>query len=357
MSSAYDQQIKKLVDHIQSLNQALHERNMQIMHWQQVARAVQDERARLARGLMDQVKTGLTGFSTKFQGLRAENKKLRAFIDHQKQLHETMARDAQGQLQYALARIDELAQERAEWRNEVQVSRAAAIKYQQQVQEQKGVIGSQQAALSELRAQLEVTQGYAEVEIELRGEIEHLREEVQRLQGQRSQLDSLVAGKEREARELREAFETFQARAAEELQAVEAELTQFRAQQGGADERVDELTKLLANSEREVAKLFAELGKERELRKEAEIRLDTFSKEVKSLKTKNTKLTKESEAAKGKQLSMLQKQVEELNRSNQELQEALTRALEDKTQYMQAVEGNKGKLRSVPPPAEQGPGG
>ena len=59
MSSAYDQQIKKLIDHIQTLNQALHERNMQIVQWQQVARAVQDERARIARSLLDMLKQAL----------------------------------------------------------------------------------------------------------------------------------------------------------------------------------------------------------------------------------------------------------------------------------------------------------
>ena len=86
MSGAYDQQIKKLVDHIQTLNQALHERNMQIVQWQQIARAVQDERVRVARSLMDQVRTGLTGFQANFRGLKDENAKLR------KQLEEAQAK-------------------------------------------------------------------------------------------------------------------------------------------------------------------------------------------------------------------------------------------------------------------------
>ncbi len=107
MSSVYDQQIRKLIEHINTLNQALHERNMQIVQWQQVARAMQEERARVARGLLESVRQALASFATKFQGLRSENKKLRAYIEHLKQLHEVVARDLNGQLQYALTLFPE----------------------------------------------------------------------------------------------------------------------------------------------------------------------------------------------------------------------------------------------------------
>jgi chromosome segregation ATPase len=357
MSSAYDQQIKQLVDHIQTLNQALHERNMQIVHWQEVARAVQDERARLARGLMDQVKTSLGAFSTRFQGLRAENKKLRAYIEHQKQLHESVARDLQGQLQYALARIDELARERSDWRGEVSVTRQAALKYQQQVAEQKGVITSQQAALTELRNQLAQAQGFAEVEERLRAESEHLEHELERVLNELHTQDALVAARDRELRSVQEAFEAFRVKANEEVAALNQELGQHRNQVVNNDERVDELTGLLANSEREVVNLHKSLGLEREKLRTAEVQLEAALKDNKALKRKVTMSEKAKESAKGQTISSFEKQLEIANNAIRDLREAnerLQKEMTDKTQYMQAIEGQKGKLRAVPPPAEQG---
>ncbi|MFP5501883.1 MAG: hypothetical protein ACLGIN_05285 [Candidatus Sericytochromatia bacterium] len=360
MSSVYDQQVKKLVDHIQSLNQALHERNMQIVHWQQVARTLQDERARVARGLLDQVRQALAGFSTRFQGLRSENKKLRTYVDHQKQLHESVARDLQGQLQYALARIEELASERSEWRNELNVTRTAAIKYQQQVQEQKGVINSQQAALAELRAQLESAQGFEAIEASLQAEIDRLQEALKASGAELSAREQALSAKEREVIAVQSAFDGFKIKANEEVAALEKELSQHRNQQDNADDRADELTKLLANSEREVANLFKELSKERELRKELEIRYEAASKELTSSKRKVTRLEKDRESAKSAKMADMHKQFDDMKSNNEKLQETIAKlqeelvsALADKTQYMKAVEGQKGKLRSVDKPAEQ----
>lgn len=347
MSSAYDQQIKKLVDHIQTLNQALHERNMQIVQWQQIARAVQDERARVARSLLDQVRNALSGFAQRYAGLRDENHKLRAFIDHQRELHDVVMRDSQGQLKYALSRIDELARERGEWRRDVDVSRQAAVKYQQQVAEQKGVINSQQAALTEMKGQLEQAMRFAEQEERFKAEMAYLEGEVETLKSQLGSQDQSLVVKDREFRRLNETFEAFKLRANEEVQALSAQLRDAQAVSTGVDDRVEEMTSLLANSEREVAKLFKELSEERGLRKELEIRLEATAKEAKSLKTKNNKLEKEAAAAKGAKMTDLQKQVEELTKQ-------LEDALSDKTQYMQALEGRK--LRPLPP-AEQGPGG
>lgn len=348
MSSAYDQQIKKLVDHIQTLNQALHERNMQIAHWQQVARAVQDERARLARGLMDQVKQQLGQFSTRFQGLRSENKKLRAYIDHQRQLHESVARDLQGQLQYALARIDELARERSEWRSEVNVSRQAAIKYQQQVQEQKGVINSQQAALSELRGQLEAAQGFMEVEERLKGDLAHLEEELERAQSHIHSQDAVLSARDRELRTVQDAFEAFRGKANDEVAALNQELGQYRNQATNTDERVEEMMGLLANSEREIVRMHKELAEAREQNATMKIQLEAALKENTSLKRKNTRLEKAKDDAKGQTMAELRKQLDDLKAANEKLQEEMA----DKTQYMQAIEGQKGKLRAIQPPAE-----
>lgn len=348
MSSAYDQQIKKLVDHIQTLNQALHERNMQIAHWQQVARAVQDERARLARGLMDQVKQQLGQFSTRFQGLRSENKKLRAYIDHQRQLHESVARDLQGQLQYALARIDELARERSEWRSEVNVSRQAAIKYQQQVQEQKGVINSQQAALSELRGQLESAQGFMEVEERLKGDLAHMEEELERAQSHIHSQDATLAGRDRELRTVQEAFEAFRARANDEVAALNQELGQYRNQATNTDERVEEMMGLLANSEREVVRMHKDLAEAREQNATMKVQVETLQKEVRNLKRQKSSAETKAKKAEGETLTEIRKQNEAL----QSELTALKKEMADKTQYMQAIEGQKGKLRAIQPPAE-----
>lgn len=350
MSSAYDQQIKKLVDHIQTLNQALHERNMQIAHWQQVARAVQDERTRLARGLMDQVKQSLGSFSARFQGLRAENKKLRAYIEHQKQLHESVARDLRGQLDYALARIEELARERSEWRAEVNVSRQAAMKYQQQVAEQKGVITSQQNALGDLRARLEAAESFMEVEERLKADLAHLQEELERSQTFIHAQDGTIAQRDRELRVVQETFDNFRAKANDEVAALNQELGQYRNQATTVDERVEEMTGLLANSEREIVKMHKELTELREQQATMKIQLDAALKENRTLKRKNTILEKAKDDAKGQTMAEMKKQMDDLREANKKLQAEM----ENKTHYMQAIEGQKGKLRKLPPPSEQG---
>lgn len=365
MSSAYDQQIKKLIDHIQTLNQALHERNMQIVQWQQVARAVQDERARIARSLLDMLKQALQGFATKFQGLRAENLKLRAYIDHQKQLHEVVARDAQGQLQYALTRIDELASERSQWRAEVNEARLTAAQYQGQAAQQGGVIDSQQKALAELKRQLEAAMRFADMEEEYKAELNHLHEQVATLKTQLTVVDQQVAAKDRELARVQQDFEGFKLRANGEVQAIQvqlsqeiaqlqAEAAQSRAASANVDDRVDEMTSLLGNSEREVARLFKELSEERALHNETKIRLEASSKELRKVKTSLTKLEKAEKVGKAEQMSDLAKRLEEMTRDYKQLQEELAGALRDKTTYMQALEGQKPKLRPLNPPAEGG---
>jgi chromosome segregation ATPase len=353
MSSAYDQQIKKLVDHIQSLNQSLHERNMQIVQWQQVARAVQDERARIARALLDQVRLALGSFATRYKGLREENTKLRVYVDHQKQLHEVVARDLQGQLKYGLSRIDELAQERGEWRSEVNVTRQAALKYQQQVQEQKGVINSQQGALTELKGQLEQAMRFADQEERFKAEMAHLEREMETVRTQLGNQDQTLVVKDRELRRLNETFEAFKLRANEEVQALAVQLRDAQSATSGVDERVEEMTSLLGNSEREVAKLFKELQEERNFRKEAEIRLDAISKSEKTARSKANKLEKEMAQAKGQKLSDIQKELDRMVALNAQMQEKLDAAEADKTHYMQAVEGQKPKLRPLPPVIDQ----
>ncbi|MDB5101124.1 MAG: hypothetical protein JWM80_5545 [Cyanobacteria bacterium RYN_339] len=355
MSGAYDQQIKKLVDHIQTLNQALHERNMQIVQWQQIARAVQDERVRVARSLMDQVRTGLNGFSANFRGLKDENAKLRTYADHQRQLHEVVARDLQGQLKYALSRIDELARERGEWRKDVDVTRQAASAYQGEAQAQKGVIASQQAALSDLKVQLEQAMRFKEQEDRFMQEMAHLERELETAKTQLAATDQNLVVKDRELRRLTETFEAFKVRANEEVQALGVELRDARAATTGVDDRVDEMTSLLGNSEREVAKLFKELQEERTLRKEAEFLKDTLAKENRALKTKVTKAEKEVAQAKGQKLSDIQKELEDARKLNEQMLEKLEQLEADKTQYMQAVEGQKPKLRPLPPASEQNP--
>jgi chromosome segregation ATPase len=364
MSSAYDQQIKKLVEHIQTLNQALHERNMQIAHWQQVARTVQDERTRLARGLMDQVRQSLALYAQRFAGLKAENKKLRSYVDHQRLLQESVERALQGQLRYALTRIDELAAERVEWRRELSVSRQALGQYQHQAQEQKGVIMSQQSALGDLRAQLEATAGLSEVSDRLHLEIGRLEGELAGWQEQVHTREQLLVERDQRLQEAKLALEQFTQGANDEQNAQEARYQALKAQldqalsanvnaQTGSDERAEDLTMLLANSEREVAKLFRELSEERSKSQAFEIRLEATTKEASSNKRKLTKLEKERDSAKGERLTDLQKKFDAMQASYDELQSELTRALKDKTDYMQALEGQKGKLRAMPPSAEQ----
>lgn len=354
MSGAYDQQLRKLIEHIQRLNQALHERDAHLAQWQQITHAVRDERGRVADSLFDLMRQTLNRFAAKFQGLRAENEKLRAYIDHQKQLHQVLARDMQGQLQYALNRIDELASERLGWRQELNTQRLAAGKFQQQVQEQRAVIDSQQAALAELRKQLEGAKVYAQREEQYQADMKHVQQELAVLKTQLASQDQTVAAKDRELQRALSAYETLKQKATQELQSLQTELATKRQASVHVDERMDELTAMLANSEREVARLFKDLSEERTLRKEAEIRLAATSKDLRKAKTAVTKLEKAERAAKGEQMSELQKRLDEMTRDYKELQEQLASAVRDKTAYMQALEGQKGKVRPLPPPAEQG---
>lgn len=354
MSSAYDQQLRKLIDHIQTLNQALQERNAQIVQWQQVARATQEERGRIAKALFDSVKSALASFASRFAGLRNENHKLRTYIDHQRQLHEVTARDLQGQLQYALSRIDALAAERLSWRSESGASRVQAARLAQQSLEQKGVIDSQQAALAELKRQLESAMIFAQREEAHQAELKHVQQELATVRSQLASQDQHVAARDQELARARQAMEVYKQRATQEFHALQAELHLARQASAGVDERIDEMTRLLANSEREVARLFKELGEERTIRKEAEIRLEATSKDLRKAKTAVTKLEKAEKAAKGEQLSDLQKRLDEMTTDYRELQEELARALRDKTAYMQALEGQKGKMRPLPPSGEPG---
>ncbi|MEB3198318.1 MAG: hypothetical protein VKP62_14055 [Candidatus Sericytochromatia bacterium] len=376
MSSAYDQQLRKLIDHIQTLNRALHERDAHLVQWQQISRAVQDERGQLAQSLFDVLKQTLNQFAGKFQGLKAENAKLRGYIDHQKQLHEILARDMQGQLQYALNRIDDLSAERLAWRQELNTHRLTAIKSQQQLQEQRGVVDSQQAALTELKRQLEAAMVLAQREETHQAEMKHLRQELASVKTRLATQDQHLAARDHELQQLAEAreqetqrlmslreqdqqralaaYETLKQRASQELYSLQAELAQARQMNQGVDERVAEMTALLANSEREVARLFKELGEERALRKEAEIRLATTGKDLRKAKTAVTKLEKAEKAAKGEQMTDLQKRLDEMTRDYKQLQDELASAVRDKTAYMQALEGNKGKVRPLPPPADGG---
>ncbi len=361
MSSAYDQQIKKLIDHIQTLNHALHERNMQIVQWQQVARAVQDERARIARSLLDMLRQALSSFATRFQSLRAENKKLRAYIDHQKQLHEVVARDLQGQLQYALTRIDELASERQGWRQEVHLGRAAAQKAQQDLAGERAKSESQQRAIGDLKGQIEAAMRFADLEEQYKAEMKHLEDQVHTLKSQLANQDQAVAVKDRELANALASFETFKLRANQEVQAMQAELQTARAASVNVDDRVEEMTKLLANSEREVVKLQRVYDEERTGHNELKIRFEAATKELSATKRKATKLEKAEKLAKGEQLNEALVRIDEAERRsaeaerrNAELQKELQQLLADKTAYMQALEGQKPKLRPLNPPAEGG---
>ena len=89
-------------------------------------------------------------------------------------------------------------------------------------------------------------------------------------------------------------------------------------------------------------------------RAKLEVQLEANAKELKTTRSKNTKLEKEISSAKGQKLSDIQAQLDRLSALNEELQAKLDAAEADKTHYMQAVEGQKGKLRPLPPPADEG---
>jgi chromosome segregation ATPase len=244
------------------------------------------------------------------------------------------------------------------------VSRQAAMKYQQQVAEQKGVITSQQNALGDLRARLEAAEGFMEVEERLKADLAHLEEELERSQTFIHAQDGTIAQRDRELRVVQETFDNFRAKANEEVAALNQELGQYRNQATTVDERVEEMTGLLANSEREIVKMHKELTEWKEKVRTVELQLGTVEaqleaaqKENRTLKRKNTILEKAKDDAKGQTMAEMRKQLEAQVKAMDELKAAndkLQAEMENKTHYMQAIEGQKGKLRKLPPPSEQG---
>jgi chromosome segregation ATPase len=208
--------------------------------------------------------------------------------------------------------------------------------------------------LGELRKQLDGALVHAQREEQHQADLKHAQQEVAVLKTQLVSQDQLVAGKDRELQRAVSAYENLKQRATQEVQALQAELTVSRQAGAQVDERIDDLTAMLANSEREVARLFKDLSEERTLRKEAEIRLEATSKDLRKAKTAVTKLEKAERAAKGEQMTELQKRLDEMTRDYKELQEQLASAVRDKTAYMQALEGQKGKGRPRRPSSAEG---
>jgi chromosome segregation ATPase len=149
---------------------------------------------------------------------------------------------------------------------------------------------------------------------------------------------------------VQDTFDNFRAKANEEVAALNQELGQYRNQATTVDERVEEMTGLLANSEREIVKMHKELTELREQQATMKIQLDAALKENRTLKRKNTILEKAKDDAKGQTMAEMKKQMDDLREANKKLQAEM----ENKTHYMQAIEGQKGKLRKLPPPSEQG---
>jgi chromosome segregation ATPase len=356
MANVYDQQIKKLLVHIRALNQALQARNIQIRQWQQIATAVQTDRANLAKALMAQLRQVLRSVSERFGDLREENRKLRNYIDHQQRLHESVSRDLQGQLQYALSRINDMAQERSAWRQEVDTTRQGAFKQQQEGLEQKRVLVSQNQAIGELKQRLEQALKSVEREQVLTSEKQILQKNLLELKQILTQAEESAQLRLTEGKAIQTQFDAYKQKASDHIRTLEASIRQTRESQVSTDERIEEMTMLLANSEREVARLHKELGDERNFRKEMEIRLEASNRELSSTRRKLTKLEKERDTAKGDRLSDLQKALDTMQKDYQQLQEELANALRDKTTYMQALEGKKkSKLRSLPPPGDEQP--
>ena len=141
------------------------------------------------------------------------------------------------------------------------------------------------------------------------------------------------------------------------MAALNQELGQYRNQAVNTDDRVEEMMGLLANSEREIVKMHKELSEAREQLTSSNVQLEALKKENASLKRKNTKLEKAKEDAKGQTMEELRKQLDAQAKAMKDLQDAnqkLQQEMADKTPYMQAIEGQKGKLRAVKPPADQG---
>lgn len=135
MATKYEKQIEKLLAHVKKLHQLIEERTQQLQYWQGYSKKLREERQRLQQNMLLAVRSTLGEVVGRFHELKAENKRLRAAVEHQAQLNEMAQQNLKNQFKYALSRIDELAAERKSWRMELQARQQTLISYEDRIKQ------------------------------------------------------------------------------------------------------------------------------------------------------------------------------------------------------------------------------
>ncbi|MBM3259920.1 MAG: hypothetical protein FJY99_09260 [Candidatus Sericytochromatia bacterium] len=241
MSTRYEQQIEKLVAYVRKINQTVEERNQQLHYWQGYARKLRDERQRLGQSMLGQVRRVLADVAARYRDASTEVTRLRHYVESLRALHQRREINLRNQLDYAMARIDDLSLERRQVRDELTALRRQA---------QPAPQAADPAGAAELVA--------------LKDEAQKLRSENRRLAGELDAIHQQGAIQERQWQDLMQRYETTIARLAQTEEALDKArhgLGEVLANQTISTAReVDDLRSLVISLQHQTADLREQLA-------------------------------------------------------------------------------------------------
>ena len=244
MATKYEKQIEKLLAHVKSLHRLIEERSQQLKYWQGYAGKLREERQRLASVMIAASRKVLSEVAHRYQQVREENAKLRAYVEQQNQFHQKTVYQLKTQLQYALSRIDDLSLERKQWRTGIQQRQQQVWKAQEQLENVQKQMNQQ---ITELEATL------AKERAQTKSLAERLETAEQQIEIQQIQWQELLAQKDALAHRLEEtalALEIAQRTLSETLS----------SQQSSMGREVDNLRALVISLQRQTESLHAEIS-------------------------------------------------------------------------------------------------
>ncbi|MEB3238118.1 MAG: hypothetical protein VKO64_10910 [Candidatus Sericytochromatia bacterium] len=242
MSTRYEQQIEKLVAYVKKLNQTVEERNQQLHYWQGYARKLRDERQRLGQSMLGQVRRVLADVAARYRDASTEVTRLRQYVESLRALHQRREINLRNQLDYAMARIDDLSLERRQVRDELTALR------------RQGKPSVEAVAPARDDGELAA----------LQDEARKLRAENGRLAGELDAIHQQVAIQERQWQDLMQRYETTIARLAQTEEALDKArhgLGEVLASQTLSTAReVDDLRSLVISLQHQTADLREQLA-------------------------------------------------------------------------------------------------
>ncbi|MEB3299525.1 MAG: hypothetical protein VKO21_08580 [Candidatus Sericytochromatia bacterium] len=247
MSTRYEQQIEKLVAYVRKLNKTVEERNQQLHYWQGYARKLRDERQRLGQSMLLQVRKVLADVAARYRDASGEVTRLRQYVESLRALHQRREINLRNQLDYAVARIDDLSLERRKIREELTAIRR---------------LGQDASPVAPPPGKS------AEDVAVLQDEVERLRGDNRRLAEELDAIHQQVAIQERQWQELMQRYEITMARLAQTEEALDKArhgLGEVLANQTLSTAReVDDLRALVVSLQQQTADLREQLADSQE---------------------------------------------------------------------------------------------